>query len=112
MITARTRRDSVPSVKERFLSKQERSFFLKAAGNLPNVKHPVSGKSKQTDFKREVLRVLGQRDVELYELRTLLPIKESGSLAPISKSGNTKAPPRYHRVASTMLRKKARDLGV
>ncbi len=109
-IRARQKKDSIRSVKERYLSPQEHRFLRNLADELPEVVEPESGRLKSTGFKLEVLRVLYQPKVELYQMRTLLPIKESGNLLQSAQEGETTTTIRYERVASTMLKQKAKAL--
>jgi len=60
----------------------------------------------------ELFDLLSGSKVALHQLRTLLPIKESGSLKPLLDSGGPKPPPRYQGVTSSMLKQKALDLGL
>jgi hypothetical protein len=112
VIVARTKKDTVPAVHKRYLSRHERAVFRGLAGNLPEVLDPKSGAQKMTAFKEELFDLLSGAKVGLHELRTLLPIKESGSLKPLEESGGSKPPPRYEPVTSKMLKQKALDLGL
>ena len=111
-ITARSPKDSIQSVKERFFNRKARKQLLHLTRTLPKVTSSDGSKKKMSEFKREILRMLIQPTVELYQIRTLLPIKESGSLKGVEADGGAKPAPEYERVTSNMLKEKAEELGV
>ena len=113
-ITARLKGDSIASVKPRVLTQAERSTFLHLAHGLPRSRAlPGTTGYRKQSFKADLIHLLsGRNPVELYQLRQLLPIQESGSRAPLNPESSTKPEPTFTGHTSMELLKLATDLGV
>lgn len=111
-LTLRARKDSVESVKERYFSKRERTALQRLAEALPKITNTNDFNTKMGGFQREALQALSVPPVEIYQIRNLLPIQETGSLLPSEPGGKQKPKPTLTRVTSPMLTDKARQAGV
>jgi hypothetical protein len=120
-IMARSKVDSIDTVNERYLLKEEKAELLKLAGQLPDaILKTVKGnqRPKPAAFKRELLKLLESgEEVQLYEIRILLPVKETGALSlkdyVETKDGKRVKPePKFKPTSSEMLRERAEQMGV
>ena len=119
-IMARSKGDNIDAVNERYLLQEEHAELLQLAQELPDgVMKTVKGneRPKPTAFKRALLKLLRSgEEVELYEIRTLLPVKESGTLnlndyVENADGKRVKPEPEFTPTASEMLREHARKIG-
>lgn len=104
--------DHIPSVSQRYVSEQERQELKALLNDLPQLVPENNSSPKQTEFHRRLTRILYQVRVPLHELRQILPIKETGSLIPLSRDATTKPAPEFAPVVSSELLEKARELGL
>ena len=120
-ILARSEEDTVDVVNNRFLSAEERGKLIRLVEKLPQgMKSEGAGKSKEvpTEFSSEMRKLLnGEDSIELYEIRTLVPVKESGLLSLKDYLQNdsgkrVKPEPHFEGTNSRMLREKAIRLGI
>ena len=111
-LTLRARKDSIESVKERYFSKKERMALQSLAKALPKITNTNDLNTKMGGFQSEALKALSNPPVEIYLIRNLLPIQETGSLVPSEPGGKQKPEPTLTRVTSPMLTDKARQAGV
>ena len=79
-IEVRSKRDTVPSVQERFLSRSEQKQMFTLANELPMAYAMDELRDVPTPFMTDLLALIRQSPVPMYEVRKLLPIVESGSL--------------------------------
>lgn len=113
-IIVRSNKDYIQAVKNRMLTPAEQTTFLYLAQGLPRPQ-PLPGTTgfRKRSFKADLLHLLGTRKpVELHKLRRLLPLQESGSLAPVLPEDSTKPEPAFTRHTSEELIRLATTLGV
>jgi hypothetical protein len=111
-IALRSRKDQTDSVKDRCFSPIEREALVRLAQALPRVTNTNDLTTRMGAFQSDALKALANRPLEIYTIRTLLPIQETGSLAPSKPHGKEKPRPTLTRATSTMLMEKAREAGV
>ena len=104
--------DHIPSVQERVFSQEEVKKLKALLKDLPLITPSDGAPQKASDFQSRLTRVLYQIEVPLYQVRELLPIKESGSMIPLSRDATTKEAPVFTPVVSNDLLAKARSLGL
>ncbi len=108
----RSPKDNIESVKERYFSKRERQALQRLAAALPEVTNTKDLSTKTGGFQSEILQALSDPPIEIYQVRNLLPIQETGSLVPSKPGSKQKPKATLTRVTSPMLIDKARQAGV
>ena len=120
-ILARTKDDNVDVVNKRFLHDSERKELKVLAEKLPNGIKSGSGETPEevpTQFKAALEELLGSNEeIELYEVRILIPIKETGVLSLKDYIQNetgkkVKPAPHFEGTSSKMLTEQALKLGI
>jgi len=111
-VKVRSPEDHSDAVKVRYLSTDEKDKLIDLTRELPSISDSSSSYMTQSGFQNEMVQLLSSEKIPLHVIRRMLPIQESGSLTPISADSTTKPAPEFTPKTSTMLKEKARELGL
>jgi hypothetical protein len=110
-IDFRGKQDQIDSAKDGTFSKDSRLKLLALAQSLPPHTNLDDLDTRAGDFQTECIALLSEPGTDIYAIKQLLPIKESGALVPSDPNSNQKPDATYTPITSKMLLDQAIAIG-
>jgi len=110
-IDVRGKQDHIDSAKDSTFAKASRLKLLALAQSLPPHTNLDDLDTRAGDFQTECITLLSEPGTDIYAIRQLLPIKESGTLVPSDPNSNQKPDATYTPITSTALGDQAIAIG-